>query len=223
MKFFLFYFLFIFNSYSSTLEINKEHSSLKFTVDYMTMIKVEGQFKSFSGIFNFDPNSKLLQKIKVKINSSSIDTNESKRDFHLKNMDFLFISKYPEMEFLTTEDFYLALNEKKTIFGDLIIRGIKKKVTGKINYKGCVKDPWGKESYFFEFKLEIDRKDFKLNWNKELDQGGYLVGDIIYTKIIIQAQKEGEKTAFSTHMIPARALLKKSKIKLIQKMDSLKK
>lgn len=215
MKFFfvLFLFTFTFNLYSSILEINKEHSSLKFTVDYMTMIKVEGQFKTFSGIFNFDPDSKLLQKIKVKINSSSIDTNESKRDFHLKNMDFLFVSKYPDMIFLTTEDFYLVQNEKKIISGDLIIRGIKKKVNGKIKYKGTVKDPWGKESYFFEFNLEINRKDFELNWNKELDQGGYLVGDIIYTKIIIQAQKEGAKTAFSTHMIPARALNKKQKNK----------
>ena len=58
-----------------------------------------------------------------------------------------------------------------------------------------------------------------MKWNKELDSGGYLVGDLIRLKMSAQAQVAGEKTAFSTHMIPStkgiieRDQLKKGKIK----------
>lgn len=106
----------------------------------------------------------------------------------------------------------MPVNKQILLSGDLEIRGIKKRVSGKAKYKGLVTDPWGKDSLFFEFNLEIDRKDFGMNWNKELDQGGLLVGDIININILLQAQKEGEKTSFSTHMIPS-AALKKSKSK----------
>jgi hypothetical protein len=58
-----------------------------------------------------------------------------------------------------------------------------------------------------------------MNWNKELDNGGLLVGDEVRIKISVQAQPKGEKTAFSTHMIPStkgiieRDQLKRGKIK----------
>lgn len=211
MKYLILLFLISFNSYSASLEINKEHSSLQFTVDYMTMIKVEGRFKSFAGTFDFDPKSHLVQKIKVKIDSNSLDTNEPKRDFHLKTMDFLFTSKYPEILFHTNNTFTLPLNKIVPLTGELEIRGKRKQVTGKAKYKGTVIDPWGKESHFFEFNVNVNRKDFGMNWNKKLDQGGYLVGDIINIKIIVQAQSVGQKTSFSTHMIPTSALKKRKK------------
>lgn len=209
----LFTLLISFNSYSAKLEINKEHSSLQFTVDYMTMIKVEGRFKSFTGIFDFDKKSHLLKNVEVKIDSNSLDTNEAKRDFHLKTMDFLFTSKYPEMLFHTTDTFTLPLNKNIALSGELEIRGVKKRVAGKAKYKGTVIDPWGKENHFFEFNLKVNRKDFKMNWNKKLDQGGFLVGDMIDINIFIQAQNAGQKTSFSTHMIPSSALEKRKKNK----------
>lgn len=213
MKFIVLLLLFPLSVYSASLEINKEHSSVQFSVDYMTMIKVEGRFKKFSGSFGFEPKSHLLQKIKVAIDSNSLDTNEPKRDFHLKTMDFLFTSKYPEILFHTNDSFSLPLNKVTNLSGELEIRGIKKRVNGKAKYKGTVIDPWGKENYFFEFNLKVNRKDFGMNWNKKIDQGGFLVGDIVDIKILIQAQIEGQKTSFSTHMIPTSALKKRKKIK----------
>jgi hypothetical protein len=103
--------------------------------------------------------------------------------------------------------------------GFLTIRGVKKEVTLNGIYKGKVLDPWNKENFFFEFETTIDRKDFGMNWNKELDNGGLLVGDEVRIKISVQAQPKGEKTAFSTHMIPStkgiieRDQLKRGKIK----------
>ena len=208
----LFLLLFITSHSNATnLEINKEHSKLTFSIDYMTMIKVEGQFKDFNAFFDFDPNTDVISNITAKVISSSVDTNDAKRDFHLKTMDFLFASKYPEMTFTSIGSYPLPLNKFVAVSGDLQIRDVKKRVEAKIKYKGLMKDPWGKDSQFFEFFLEVNRKDFGMNWNKAMDEGGYLVGDVIDTQIVIQAQRTGDKTSFSTHMIPSAALSKKDK------------
>jgi polyisoprenoid-binding protein YceI len=212
-------FLFSIIGKASLYEINEDHSKVNFEVEYMTLTKVQGQFKNYEGTFKFDEKSKTIEEIQAKIFARSIDTNEAKRDFHLKSHEFLFASNFPEITFTTNQK--ITLKEKKNlkISGILEIRGIKKNVTGDIMYKGHMIDPWGKENLFIEFKTQINRKDFGMNWNKELDQGGYLVGDLVSINLSIQAQKAGEKTAFSTHMIPStkaikeRELLKKGKLK----------
>ena len=96
--------VFIFNlSYAELYELNKEHSKVKFSVDYMSVSSVEGIFKDFVTSFEFDSKTKKLKKIEAKIQAKSIDTSDSKRDNHLKGMEFLFTSKYPELIFTSTK------------------------------------------------------------------------------------------------------------------------
>lgn len=208
-----------FNSNATQYELNKEHSKINFNVEYMTLSKVEGQFKDYESQFEFDSKSGKLTKISAMINPNSVDTNDQKRDFHLKGHEFLFVSNYPQIQFTSSDSVNLKIKEKTKINGVLEIRGIKKSINADLLYKGSIIDPWGKENVFFEFNTIINRKDFGMVWNKEMDQGGYLVGDNVGIQIIVQAQKAGEKTAFSTHMIPntkamsERDQLKKGKIK----------
>lgn len=217
MKFILVTLLAIFNLKAEVYEINKDHSKVQFSVEYMSMTKVDGIFKNYVGTFAMNGNQ--ISKIDITIDPNSVDTNEPKRDFHLKGHEFFFASNYPAIKFKSING--LAVTEKKShkFSGELTIRDFTKTISGDLLYKGKIVDPWGKENLFFEYKTEIDRKDFGMKWNKELDQGGYLVGDKVQVVISIQAQKSGDKTAFSTHMIPStkgiveRDQLKKGKIK----------
>ncbi|MGZ3788869.1 MAG: YceI family protein [Bacteriovorax sp.] len=204
---------------AKVLEINEDHSKILFDIDYMKLTTVQGQFKKYSGTFNMNEAETEIKDISVVIKADSVDTNEPKRDFHLKGHEFFLTTTYPEIDFKAPGPITIPHDKKFKVKGTLTLRGIKKAMTFDALYKGKILDPWKKENYFFDLSGELDRQDFGMKWNKELDNGGYLVGDKVRIKISIQAQIAGEKTPFSTHMVPStkgiveRDQLKRGKIK----------
>jgi polyisoprenoid-binding protein YceI len=205
--------------YAKVLEMNPDHSKIIFDIDYMKLTSVEGRFKSYTGTMNLDSTETQVSNVKVVIKADSVDTNEPKRDFHIKGHEFFLTSTYPTIEFTAAGPVSIGADKKFQLPGTLVLRGIKKPMMFHGVYKGKMIDPWKKENYFFELSGELNRQDFGMKWNKELDNGGYLVGDTVRIKISAQAQIAGEKTAFSTHMIPStkgiveRDQLKRGKIK----------
>lgn len=204
---------------AKVLELNPAHSKVLFDIDYMKLTTVQGQFKTYSGSLKLDNTETQISDVKVVIQADSVDTNEPKRDFHIKGHEFFLTTTYPTIEFQATGPFTISKNKKIKIKGILILRGIKKEMTFDGIYKGKILDPWKKENYFFDFTGKLNRQGFGMKWNKELDNGGYLVGDEVRITISAQAQLAGERTAFSTHMIPStkgiveRDQLKRGKIK----------
>jgi polyisoprenoid-binding protein YceI len=184
------------------IEIIKEHSKIIFDIDYMIVTKVQGQFKDYRGTLNINEDKGEIYNIKVIALANSIDTNDGKRDFHLKGMEFFQATSYPEILFESRGPFKVTPLKKFSFEGNLTIRGIKKKIFWEGTYKGKLKDPWNKENYFFELTGVLNRKDYGMLWNKKMDNGGLLIGDQTTINITIQAQATGDKTAFSTHMIP---------------------
>lgn len=190
-------------AHATTLEIIREHSRVAFDVDYMTITTVEGQFKSYHGFFDINDKENQISNVRVEVTGDSVDTNDGKRDFHLRGHEFLYAAVYPDITFKATGPFTISDTKKFQIPGEVTLRGITKPMTLEGVFKGKGKDPWGKDSYFLEMKGEVNRKDFGIVWNKQADAGGYLLGDIVRLSIVVQAQKIGDKTPFSTHMIPS--------------------
>lgn len=206
-------------SFAAPFEIVREHSKVAFDIDYMSMTKVDGLFKDFYGTFNFDEKSNEISNVSVDIIAKSVDTNDSKRDFHLKGHEFFLVETNPIITFKSKGKTILRADHSFTLSGTILLRGIEKPFTLEGRYKGKNKDAWNKDSYFFTLTGLINRKDFKMTWNKALDNGGFLLGDNVTVNIALQSQLMSEKTAFSTHMVPStkgiieRDLLKRGKIK----------
>lgn len=207
------------NSFARDFELIKEHSKIGFDVDYMLMTKVEGQFKNFKGFFSLNENESDISNIKITAESESVDTSDGKRDFHLRGHEFFLSATYPEITFESPGPIKIEAGKKIVIGGYLTLRGIKRPLILEGVYKGKLKDPWGKDNYFFTLTGELDRKTFGIVWNKSMDNGGLLIGDTVRLNLTVQAQILGEKTPFSTHMVPTtkgiveRDLLNKGKIK----------
>jgi polyisoprenoid-binding protein YceI len=207
------------NAHAKDFELIKEHSKIAFNVDYMLMTKVEGQFKDFQGFFTLNESENDMSNIRITVNSESVDTNDGKRDFHLRGHEFFLSASYPEIFFESPGPIRIEAGKKLVIGGYLTLRGIKRPLILEGAYKGKLKDPWGKYNYFFELSGELDRKAFGIVWNKSMDNGGYLIGDNVRLSLTVQAQVLGEKTPFSTHMVPTtkgiieRDQLNKGKIK----------
>ena len=74
--------------------------------------------------------------------------------------------------------------------GDLTIRGVTKRVTIPVTFLGSAKDPWGNDKAGFTLTTTINRKDYGVNLNKALDNGGFLVGDDVEVTINLETQKQ---------------------------------
>lgn len=180
------------SSFAAKLEIDKAHTHVSFSAPHLVVSKVKGHFTDFSGTFEFDEKSQKVSNLMVTIKTDSINTNEGDRDKHLKSADFFDVAKFPEIKFKSTKVDYDSGKPDK-IEGDLTIRGVTKKVTLDVEYKGAVTDPWGNRVVAFEAETKIDRKDFGFTWNKSLDKGGVVVGDEIKISIDGEAKAPAAK------------------------------
>lgn len=198
---FLFLVLIFYSSISRAekLVINPAHSSLQFNVDYMSAVSVIGYFSIFQG--TVEMQSEEVRSLIVKIDISSIDTNNNLRDGHLKGADFFEIKKYPYIIFESST--IKALSDSHLeIRGYLKIKDKQKEILIKTNWSKVTQDPWGHKQRYVDFNFEIDRSSFGLNWNRDLIGEGSLIGQKIRIKGIFQLQPQTEQTANSKHFLP---------------------
>jgi polyisoprenoid-binding protein YceI len=170
-----------------TYAIDKDHSETSFLVQHM-LGKVRGVFTDFGGTIVFDKANPAASSVEFKVKATSIDTNNDKRDEHLRSPDFFDVATYPEITFKSAKVVAKGGNAFD-VTGTLTIRGVGKTVTLPVKYLGEAKDPWGNVKASFETGITINRKDYNVVWNKALDAGGFVLGDDVAISINIEAGK----------------------------------
>jgi polyisoprenoid-binding protein YceI len=85
------------------------------------------------------------------------------------------------------------------VTGQLTIRGITREAQLKVRYLGQWQTPWWEGGVDkgprtragFLAETTINRRDFGVNWNAELERGGVVVGDLVEISIDAEAILEG--------------------------------
>lgn len=167
--------------YAGTYNVDASHSNVGFKVKHLMISNVNGNFEKFNGSFEYDEKSGVVKALNGVIETSSINTDDVKRDGHLKSADFFDATKYPTMTFK------LDRVEDDKAYGKLTIKDITKDVAFDIEKTGEVTDPWGNKRVGLEISGKINREDYGLKWNKTLEAGGVLVGETVK----IQVELEG--------------------------------
>lgn len=153
--------------------IDKIHSKIGFNVDHMVVAEVDGKFNEFDGkVVTKSPDFN-GSDVEFTAKVASIDTDNEKRDTHLKSDDFFNAEKYPDLKF---KGKLVKEGEKYFLRGDLTIRDVTKPVTLDVVYGGAVK-AFGGEKAGFKLTGKINRQDYGLKWNKTTEAGGLVVSD----------------------------------------------
>lgn len=171
------------SAWSVDYSIDKAHSEVVFKIKHLGISNVTGTFRDFTADFSVDPKNLATLKVKADIDVASIDTDNEKRDKHLRNEDFFDAPKYPKATFVSTKVTNIDDDEFK-LHGMLTMHGVTKPVVLDAEFGGTAKDPWGNEHIAFSAETKIDRKDWGLTWNETLDAGGLLLGEQV--KIAIE-------------------------------------
>ncbi len=173
--------LFAWAAQAETWKVDTSHSTVGFRVSHL-FTSVQGRFDRFEGTIQVDPAKLGAAKIRGSIEAASINTNNAKRDKHLRSADFFDVEKFPSLRFEST-----SLEgwdgRRGKLLGKLTLHGVTRDVALDVVFLGRGKDPWGNVRAGFTATLTIDRKDYGLNWNEVLETGGFLVGDEVEIRI----------------------------------------
>jgi len=155
--------------------VDPDHSVAAFSVRHMMVADVHGQFNKITGTVEFDPLDAARISVAIEISAESIFTGIKKRDDHLRSQDFFDVEKYPGITFKSKKAERTGFSSLK-ITGDLTMHGITRSVTLDVSYSGPVKSPFGETCLGFAGRLRVDREEFAMIWNQQLDLGGMMVG-----------------------------------------------
>jgi polyisoprenoid-binding protein YceI len=168
--------------------VDAAHSRIGFKVAHMVVSKTHGQFDQFSVKVNYDPKNITASSVVAEIDAKSINTDNEKRDNHLRASDFLEVATYPKISFKSTKiektkDGFLA-------HGLFTLRGVTKEIKLPFELKGPIMDPYGKSRIGAEASLKINRKDYGVSFNAAMETGGLVVGDTVEILIDIELIKD---------------------------------
>jgi polyisoprenoid-binding protein YceI len=168
------------------LEADPAHSSASFTVKHMVANTVHGQFGKLTSTASFDPQDPSKSSVTASIDVASINTNNEKRDGHLKSADFFDAQKCPQITFKSTKA-EKAGNDQLKVTGDLTLHCVTKPVTLEATYSpNPIKSPFGTTVYPATATTKIKRSDYGLTWNKTLETGGVLVSDDVNIELNLE-------------------------------------
>lgn len=163
---------------------DKKHTQILFFVDHLGFSKSQGEFLKYDGYFTFDPENVEASTVKLTIQSSSIDMDDTEWDDHMKNHDFMNITKFPEMTFTSTKVTKTG-DKTGTLTGDLTLLGMTKPVTLDVTYNKSGIHPFSKR-YVSGFSATgtVKRSEFGMNY------GLPMIGDDVALRIEVEGFRE---------------------------------
>ena len=149
--------------YAETFSVDPIHTSIIFRVKHLGVAYVFGRFNGATGTIHFDPSEPGNTSIFIRVKTDNIDTNDEKRDNHLKSPDFFNTAKYPLISFKSNSA--KEINKQLLeISGNMTILGKTRPITVKVNHTGAGLDPWGKHRIGFETSFTIKRSDYGMDF-----------------------------------------------------------
>jgi polyisoprenoid-binding protein YceI len=143
---------------SASWSLDKAHAKLGFTISHMTVSDVEGFFKQFDAKITATGSDFTDAKVEMTAQVGSINTDNDKRDEHLKSPDFFDASKFGTVTFTSTS--FKKKGSDYVVKGNLTMHGITKQIELKAVCKTAMNPMSKKEVAGFKITGTIKRKDF---------------------------------------------------------------
>jgi polyisoprenoid-binding protein YceI len=161
--------------------VDAPHTAINFSVKHF-FTPVTGTFRDFQIDLAFDPEAPESSSVKVSIDVASVDTNNEKRDTHLRSPDFFDAESYPTMVFESTSIRQVTPN-RLLATGNLTIKETTKQIDLAIDILGVTDLPAEMQEMMggvvriagFEASTIVDRREFEVgvaNWAQTMIVGG---------------------------------------------------
>jgi polyisoprenoid-binding protein YceI len=145
------------------LIMDKSHFLVGFETEHFGYSRVAGRFNEASGELVLDAKNPAASKLKVTVNTSSVDTNFKARDDHLRSADFFDVQKFPTMTFESTA-VEVTGDKLGKVTGNLTIKGVTKPIVLEVRARDSKAYPLpaykGLVASGFEATGKVNREEF---------------------------------------------------------------
>ena len=169
-------------------EVDPSHTQVMFKVRHMGVSTVTGKFNRFAATFAYDPENPSASWVTATIDAASIDTDNERRDNHLRSPDFFAADSYPNLTFQSTGVEQVE-DGRLRVAGDLSIRGVTRPVVLDVVLEGATVGSEGRPIVGWTAETTVDRQDYGLRWNRLTEAGGWVVGDEV--RIVLEVEARG--------------------------------
>jgi len=152
----------------------EQGSTLKFTIKNLGF-GVDGSFTGFEGTINFNPQNLAASNFDVTVSATTVNTDNSLRDEHLKGDNFFDVKNYPRIKLTSTQ----ITNVKSGTYmfnGLLTMKGKTKPI--KFPFEATQSG----DGFVFKGSFKMNRKDFGVG-------GTSTVSDELEVMINVAAKK----------------------------------
>jgi polyisoprenoid-binding protein YceI len=172
---------------TGTWTVDPSHTTVGFAVKHLGIATVRGKFEQFEGTLEVGEDLSSARAYGT-VQATSINTNDSGRDEHLRSADFFGVEANPELRFESNAVRQID-EETFEIEGDLTMNGITNPVTLTAEIQGTETDPWGNERVGLEVNGQLNRGDWNMTFNQALGSGNLLVGEKVKLALDVSAVK----------------------------------
>lgn len=168
--------------------LDRNHTQVMFRVRHMGVANVTGQFREFEGSFVLDTVNLANSSAQITIRTASVDTENERRDNHLRSPDFFAADSFPEITFRSTRVERGAGAGMYRMTGDLTMRGVTRPVTLDVEMTG-IRTLTGQQGrqHVAGFMLtgRVNRFDYGLRWNNIIEGVGVVSDEV---RLAIEAE-----------------------------------
>ena len=156
-------------------QIDPERSTLTFALRHIVIREIRGTFTRWGGTVSIDESDLAMSTLRIWVDLASVETGDSERDDHVRSSEFFAVERFPQATFLGTDVRGESGEGNAAVRGRLHLHGCEADVDLQVT-KG---DPCTTDRAIYAVRGRIDRRQFGLRWNQDLDVGGVVVGDQI--------------------------------------------
>jgi polyisoprenoid-binding protein YceI len=137
---------------------------------------VTGTFSGLQGQIRFDPNNLSVDSFDVSVSASSINTDNSLRDNHLRESAYFDVKNYPRLHFVSTRVTNSTKSGTFFMFGKLSIKGTTKDISFPFTATPTA------EGYVFQGGFKLNRRDFSIGSSST-------ISDILQVSLTVAARR----------------------------------
>jgi polyisoprenoid-binding protein YceI len=142
-------------------QFDAAHTSVTFKIQHIGISWVQGRFNEFSGACTLDADDPAKSSFEMTIKTTSVDTNVTARDKHLRSPDFFDTEKFPDMIFKSTS--VKKVEGGLEVMGDFTLHGVTKPVTFTLVGGKKTEFPKGTQRVGFVTEFSLKRSDYGMD------------------------------------------------------------
>jgi polyisoprenoid-binding protein YceI len=169
---------------TGTWQSDPVHSHVGFAVKH-----VVGTFRGTFGEFEATlSDASGRPQLFGRVPAESVEVKDDNLQGHLLSPEFFDVEQTPEISFQSSD--IKSEDGQVVIDGELTVKGITKQVVARGEISGSVPGPDGNDRIGLDLETKVDRRDYGLNWQMELPNGGETLGYEVTLSVHLELIKE---------------------------------